>query len=87
MILVASPSKPFQYTAKGSARRQAIIQDYEEEIEDVYRAVAETTQENLEGPANWDASSALDFVRKVVHGVLKTAVPDSADLFQYGCDR
>ncbi|KAJ7819956.1 hypothetical protein B0H14DRAFT_3089317 [Mycena olivaceomarginata] len=39
MILVSKPNKPFTYTAKMTARRQAIITDYEDEIAELYDAV------------------------------------------------
>ncbi|KAF9261013.1 acetyl-CoA synthetase-like protein [Marasmius fiardii PR-910] len=32
MIIFADPKRPFKYTAKGTARRQAILQDYKDEI-------------------------------------------------------
>ncbi|KLO14348.1 acetyl-CoA synthetase-like protein [Schizopora paradoxa] len=36
MVLLAKPSKPFLYTAKNTTRRQAIIDEYEEEIDALY---------------------------------------------------
>ena len=36
MILVASPDKPFTYTAKNTPRRHAIIEDYDQEINQIY---------------------------------------------------
>ncbi|OBZ79958.1 L-aminoadipate-semialdehyde dehydrogenase large subunit [Grifola frondosa] len=67
MILVASPSKPFTYTAKNTARRQAIINDYEGEIDALYDAVAETTQADIAPPSAWSKDETLAFVR-TVHG-------------------
>jgi hypothetical protein len=86
MILVSSPSKPFTYTAKGGARRQAVIADYEDGIDALYLAVVGTEQ-GISAPVNWTQSDSLDFVRKMVVGVLKNPVDDEADLFLYGCDR
>ncbi|KAI0070731.1 acetyl-CoA synthetase-like protein, partial [Panus rudis PR-1116 ss-1] len=86
MIMVARPSKPFQYTAKNTARRQAIINDYEQEIEALYAAVAETIQADIAPPTSWTDSSTLGFVRQVVHRVLKHPLGDDDDLFQNGCD-
>ncbi|KAK0230496.1 hypothetical protein IW262DRAFT_1453406 [Armillaria fumosa] len=45
MILVAKPRKPFTYTAKNTARRQAILDDYSEDILAVYK-----TYEGLNPP-------------------------------------
>lgn len=88
MILVASALKPFTYTAKNTARRQAIINDYEEEIGLLYDTVEETTQTNITPPQYWDATSTLTFVRQVVCQVMKyKRVSDDDDLFNHGCDR
>lgn len=89
MILVMTPDKPFQYTAKGSVRRLTIIKDNEPEIEALYAAVAETTQEDIAapGPGQWTEERARDFVRRTVHNVMKADLTDENDFFQYGCDR
>lgn len=87
MILVASPSKPFSYTAKNTARRQAIIQDYEPEIEALYAEVETSAQTDIEVPTTWGLSECLDYVRRVVQGVMEREVSDEDDIFQSGCDR
>ncbi|KAH9840963.1 uncharacterized protein C8Q71DRAFT_854811 [Rhodofomes roseus] len=86
MILVSKPSKPFTYTAKGTARRQAIIIDYEPEIERLYQAIEESTQSSIAAPRQWDVVTTTDFVRAVVGKVLVHSVQDTDDLFQHGCD-
>ncbi|KAH9931804.1 uncharacterized protein B0H18DRAFT_1093226 [Fomitopsis serialis] len=86
MIIVAHPSKPFTYTAKGTARRQAVINDHEEEIENLYRVVEETTQSSIPPPEQWDFKTVTDFVRAVVGKVLVRPVKDDDDLFEHGCD-
>ncbi|PPR02158.1 hypothetical protein CVT26_012119 [Gymnopilus dilepis] len=86
MIIVSKPSKPFQYTAKSTARRQAIINDYADEIAALYAAVADSTQSTIPSPKEWDSVSILDFVRAVVNSVLKHGVKDDDDIFQHGCD-
>jgi hypothetical protein len=87
MILVASPSKPFLYTAKGTIRRAGTLEAYQSEIDALYDAVAETTLEDLAPPADASAPAILPFVRAVVASVVKVAVSDTDDLFQHGCDR
>lgn len=87
MILVASPHKPFTYTAKSTPRRQAIINEYEEEINALYDAVDETTQADLLPPRSWSPPDSKEFIRTVVRRVLDHAIGDSEDLFQRGCDR
>jgi hypothetical protein len=86
-ILVASPSKPFQYTAKGTIRRQITLDLYTVEIEAMYSSVEESTQSDIIAPMEWTLELARDFVRKVVHSVLNTPVTDEDDFFQHGCDR
>ncbi|KAL0569048.1 hypothetical protein V5O48_012925, partial [Marasmius crinis-equi] len=86
MILVASPAKPFTYTAKNTARRQAILNDYAEEISKIYDIVSETTQSKIPPPMSWNLGSTTSFVRAVVTSVLTHAVKDDDDLFQHGCD-
>lgn len=86
MIIVAAPSKPFAYTAKGTARRGAIINDYEEEIRSLYTLLDEVTT-GIAPPSKWTSESSLEYVRAVVHSIMTNKVEDEQDLFQWGCDR
>ncbi|PBL02838.1 acetyl-CoA synthetase-like protein [Armillaria gallica] len=86
MILVAKPGKPFTYTAKNTARRQAILDDYSEEITAIYKTVEESTQANIPPPLEWDDISTKEFVRTVVFQVLSHSISEDEDLFQHGCD-
>ncbi|KAL6306740.1 hypothetical protein BKA93DRAFT_894740 [Sparassis latifolia] len=86
MILVANPSKPFTYTAKNTARRQAIINLYEDEINEAYNLVEESAQDNIPVSSHWDVVAAREFVRAVVVKVLGRNIDDDDDLFQHGCD-
>jgi hypothetical protein len=87
MILVASPAKPFSYTAKGTIRRQAIVKDYEPEIEALYKSVEESSQGEIIAPTEWNPESTLEFMRKTVQTVLNNSLTDDDDFFRYGCDR
>ena len=87
MIIVSSPQNAFTYTAKNTPRRQAIINDYQQEIDELYAAVEETTQVELSPPTAWDLGSVTSYVRAVVNKVLKEAVGDTDDIFLKGCDR
>jgi RNAse (barnase) inhibitor barstar len=89
MILVASPSKPFVYTAKMTARRQAILKDYDNDIDALYDAVEQTSQDDIPLPVEWTPSQSLDYVRRIVHKVMtqEVEVADGVDIFQHGCDR
>ncbi|KAJ3557213.1 hypothetical protein NM688_g1592 [Phlebia brevispora] len=87
MIIFSSPSKPFMYTGKGTARRQAIIALYQPEIEALYEAMNAAPQVDIAPPISWTESEILKFTRDVVHSVLRRDIPDGADIFQFGCDR
>lgn len=87
MILVSSPSKPFTYTAKNTARRQAIIAEYAAEIDALYAEVQKTTQPHIALPAEWTRENVLGFVRVIVTEVMERAIGDTVDMFESGCDR
>ncbi len=86
MIIFSSPSKPFTYTAKGTARRQVVIDDYAREIEALYNATT-TGRSEVVAPSDWSDGQTLNFVREVVKTALRRDVEDEVDIFQYGCDR
>ncbi|KAH8099950.1 acetyl-CoA synthetase-like protein [Cristinia sonorae] len=88
MILVSSPLKPLTYTAKLTPRRHAIINEYQEEIESLYAAAAESARaaDNITPPTDWTVENAFKFVRVIVRSVLKRSIGDDEDLFQKGCD-
>lgn len=87
MIIVAPPTKPFTYTAKGTVRRQAVINDFEPEIDSLYKTIEESSQTDLEPPSSWDEPTVREFLRKAVGSALLGDVTDDDDLFQHGCDR
>ena len=87
MIIVAKPTKPFTYTAKNTVRRQAILDDYNSEIDALYDAVSDTAQEDLTPPHQWSQESTLEFLRVIVQRVMKKSIADDDDFFQHGCDR
>ena len=87
MIMVASPDKPFTYTAKGTTRRQTIIADYAAEIDALYASVKTQSSYDIPLPASWDTDETLIYVRQLVTTVLNRQLADDADIFQYGCDR
>ncbi|THH13951.1 hypothetical protein EW146_g6322 [Bondarzewia mesenterica] len=86
----ADPAKPFKLTAKRTLRRNAILNDYADEILAAYRAMqdADTIFERVALPASWDLPSAFAFVREIVGNVLIRGrnLGDNDDLFQNGAD-
>ena len=87
MILVAKPTKPFSYTAKGTVRRGVVLEAYRDEIDALYSAVEASTQVNTPPPRQWRNYEATQFVRSCVTEIIGRKVPDDADIFQHGCDR
>jgi hypothetical protein len=87
MILIASPDKPLELTAKGSARRNICLAKYESEIEQIYRTIDESTEGAPESPSEWTPQSTLKYVRALVHTALQQPLEEANDIFQYGCDR
>jgi hypothetical protein len=87
MILVADPSKPMELTAKGTLRRQAILDMYQSEIQNAYTAVEASSQTHLILPEGTDAAENLKFMKRVVAEVMLEMPGDDDDIFQHGCDR
>lgn len=87
IILVADPSKPFQFTAKGTPRRQVTLDEYEAEIEKGYAAIEESSQTDIPIPESFGLAESLHFVRMAVAKVMTASLQDGDDLFQNGCDR
>ena len=95
MILVASASKPFSYTPKKTVRRGAVLNDYTEEIDAIYRAVNDSSNTNVPIPlgsssdGGWTLEESLKFVRDVVHSIMTSteSMGDKDDIFGFGCDR
>ncbi|KAK0192594.1 male sterility protein-domain-containing protein [Armillaria mellea] len=57
MILVSSPSKPFTYTTKNTARRLSVIEDYEDEIQALYDTVEDNIlTDYIPPPCEWNAN-------------------------------
>ncbi|KAJ7648072.1 hypothetical protein FB45DRAFT_1052438 [Roridomyces roridus] len=87
MILVAKPSMPVELSAKGTPRRQAIIEAYSEEISDLYSGVEGSQKHTrVPPPAVFNPASCLEFVRKVVVEIMADLPGDDDDLFRHGCD-
>ena len=87
MILVSTQGKPFVYSTKGTARRKAVIANYEAEIEELYQTVEDTATSGFNSPTTWLLEESVAYVRTVVLGVMMTTLGDDDDLFAHGCDR
>ena len=80
MVMVALPSKPFTYTAKSTPRRSAIIDNYADEIEALYAAADDASEDDLAPPSSWAYDAAKEFVRAVITRVLEHSVNDDDDI-------
>ncbi|KIJ40867.1 hypothetical protein M422DRAFT_780553 [Sphaerobolus stellatus SS14] len=94
MVLIALRSKPFTYTGKNTPRRGAVIKEYDDEIEALYKVVSESVQTDIPTPAatgeegGWSLEDSRDFVHQIIHSILKdvSGMKDEDDIFSYGCD-
>jgi nucleoside-diphosphate-sugar epimerase len=85
-IGVASKSKPFQTTPKGSTQRRLVTRDYEKEIDDIYTKLDDGVIEN-QIPDPTDLSGVKEFVRNVVsHTLGFSSFSDQADFYTLGLD-
>ncbi len=87
MVIVTSPSKPFEFTAKATPRRQACLNAYSQEIDAAYNKMQESSQPDIAPPEHWTRESVQGYIRTIVDKVMSAPVGEDDDLFQYGCDR
>lgn len=87
MIIVTDPAKPFEFTPKGTPRRQISLNAYTKEIDAVYQAVKESSQADTDPPINWSRDNVNQFLHTIINKVLEGPISDNDDLFQFGCDR
>lgn len=92
MILIAGPDRQFEYTSKGSLRRQITLAKYEQEINRLYEAT-ESGHASTAVPADMSQDKVPEFdnflpqIRTAVRTILGDSVGDDDDLFRAGADR
>ncbi|KAJ7686803.1 hypothetical protein B0H17DRAFT_1136670 [Mycena rosella] len=86
MTRIADLLKPIELTAKGTPRRQGVLDTYHREIQDVYVAVEESSQTHLTAPEEYNTTASLKFVRHLVAEVMLEMPGDDEDIFQRGWD-
>lgn len=85
-IGVATQSKPFKTTAKGSTQRRFVIEDYTDEINDIY-AKPDFDEATSELPKDASVSSVQDLVRDAVSDMLELPeFSDQTDFYTAGLD-
>ncbi|KAJ6628492.1 hypothetical protein B0H10DRAFT_2209402 [Mycena sp. CBHHK59/15] len=88
MIVLATPSRPFQVTAKGTPRRQAILEDYAQDIESAYAAFDNSAAPSavLRERGEISMHDALEIVRGHVRANVGPSISDHENLFDAGAD-
>ncbi|KAJ6518216.1 hypothetical protein C8R47DRAFT_1086338 [Mycena vitilis] len=87
MIVLATPSRPLQLTAKGTPRRQMILEDYAADIDAAY-VNFDRSGPSTGYPAREEISmaEALEIVRRHVHTNVALGISDNENLFAAGAD-
>ncbi|TFK37245.1 hypothetical protein BDQ12DRAFT_214647 [Crucibulum laeve] len=86
MILVVCPEEPFETTAKGTVRRQAILTKYTLEIENIYAKVDDATLSGIPPLRSHDISDISTFVKGVVTEILQQQINEDDNIFRFGAD-
>lgn len=89
MMILSDPSKPFQMTPKGTLRRNAILEDYAQEIEQAYIAFGKISLSSPAGVTRgiFEMKDALNILRQHVHTNIGSNISDNEDIFDAGGDR
>ncbi|KAJ6600965.1 hypothetical protein DFH09DRAFT_969448 [Mycena vulgaris] len=87
MIVLAKPSRPFQVTAKGTPRRQAILDDYTQDIDAAYTAFDNAAPSAVpQARGEISMNDALEIVRGHVRTNVGPSISDQDNLFDAGAD-
>ncbi|TFK42646.1 hypothetical protein BDQ12DRAFT_719499 [Crucibulum laeve] len=86
MIVIADPTKPFQYTSKGTPMRHAVLDMYSSEIESAYRAVEASSCTEVPLPCSWDLSNVRAFIRAIIASIVNQKLSDTENIFMAGVD-
>ncbi|KAJ5994030.1 hypothetical protein N7451_009754 [Penicillium sp. IBT 35674x] len=85
-IRVASKTKPFRRTPKGTVQRKAVLRDYEEEIDGMYAAEVEDDVAHYL-PEPLGSETITEYIRQIVTCVLgKIDITSTEDLYSAGLD-
>ena len=87
MIIVAYPDRPIQLTAKGTLKRKTMLEEYADDIAEVYKAVEDSSLKGVTPPVTWSVEETTSYIHQVVEKVLEKPIGKDDDLFQYGVDR
>lgn len=84
-IGIASKTKPFKKTPKGTVQRRAVLRDFKEEIDAIYaQSLDDEFDQTL--PENLDTESVTKYIRQTIARVLEKEILGTQDLFSAGLD-
>jgi hypothetical protein len=87
MILVMDPEKPFEYTPKGTIRRESTLRKYADDINQLYDITEASTSSEIPQPVSLNFRDVTTFVHAVVWKVLNRDIKNEDDIFRAGADR
>ncbi|QKX61516.1 uncharacterized protein TRUGW13939_08668 [Talaromyces rugulosus] len=87
-IGMASKSKPFKTTPKGTVQRQLVLADYADEIDEIYNRISDDEEGISNLPLELTLQNVTQYVQQVLSHLLKVdkQVPETADIFSLGLD-
>ncbi|RFU27629.1 hypothetical protein B7463_g8720, partial [Scytalidium lignicola] len=84
-IGLASKVKPFKCTPKGTTQRRLVINDYAEEIDNIYARSDEEYVGKI--PENATIEDVMEYIQGIVSGLLSfSQVQETSDIFALGLD-
>ena len=91
MVLLASPSKPFEINMKGKPSRVKVLTSYDTEINQAYidfgtQSVSSDLKKWIV-PTPWTEEHLTEFVMGVIEDGIERKVELDDDIFALGCDR
>ncbi|KZT61229.1 acetyl-CoA synthetase-like protein [Calocera cornea HHB12733] len=92
ILVIDQKKKPFARTPKQTVSRNLVLQQYAEEIDDLYAAAEQPTKATwADPPSSWNDIDLHDFVVRIVNGVMggsskRSPIDEARDLFEQGCD-
>ncbi|KAL1695048.1 hypothetical protein GGG16DRAFT_109571 [Schizophyllum commune] len=89
LILVAHPDRPLPRTDKGTVIRKLALKVYDEETENIYKALENAEQgEELDAkpPSSWDTASIEGWIARHVRDITGREMDRDVDLFEQSFD-
>lgn len=82
-----APGKPFEYTPKGTIRRELTLEKYADDINQLYEITQGSNLVQIGKPSSLGLGDVAAFVRNVVVQILNKDIVYEDDIFRAGADR